>query len=398
MGRLALWPFAAAVLLGADCGSHPTRPGEGTVRERWFKSHAVSLHWNPRPAVSDDAAYFATGDGLVVSRNPADGELLWSVKVGSSPHSASSEIGGANFILSSGVLVTAVQFHTSGIDANTGAELWRYHAPLDTMYKASPRPGNVDRARIDADESTAYIPAWGASVSAVDLKTGVAKWIWRPEATLSHRSGSSGVRLAGDTVFATAWHNLDTLGGKSEAWLVALDKNSGQELWRLILPRQSSGTMAWAPPAVWGNLVIVSLLTGDLYAIDRTTQRIVWHIPTHIPPVNLGVALISAPEVWGDVVYSGSSDQKLRAYRAADGTQLWESPGGRFDDLLVTEKYVYGSHGSLYIFDRKTGERYTAIDRHPRGKHQVFFSSPLAAHKGHVFITLSDGAWSFEEP
>ncbi|MEO7648226.1 MAG: PQQ-binding-like beta-propeller repeat protein [Gemmatimonadaceae bacterium] len=386
-------------LLGTDCGNHPTEPGEGSVRERWFQSHAEGFP-RPRPAATADAVYFATGNGFVVSRNPATGALKWSTQIGTSPHGASPNIGGQNFVLRSGVLVTAVQFHTSGLDATTGAELWRYHAPLDTMYKAAPRPGYVERARIDADESAVFIPAWGASVSAVDLKTGVAKWVWRPESTLQHRSGSSAVRLAGDTLFATIWHSLDSLGGKSEAWLLALDKHSGRELWRFVFPRELRGNSAWTAPAIWGNLIIVSLLSDDLYAVDRNTRRIVWHVPIHLPPsYSLPVAVISAPEVYGDVVYSGGADEKLRAYRASDGTELWESDGGQFsEDLLLTEKYIYASHGSLFIFDRKTGMRYAALSRHPRGNHDFVFSSAAAAHNGQIFITLSDGAWSFDEP
>lgn len=385
------------VLLGADCGNHPTRPGEGRVNERWFHSQAHGFPF-PRPAVSDDAVYFAMGNGNVVSRNPTTGAIKWSTLVGPSPHSASAEIGGT-FALSSGILVVAVQFHTSGLDAATGVELWRYHAPLDTMYRVAPRPGSVERARTDADESTVYVPAWGASISAVDIKTGIAKWVWRPEPTLQHRSGSMAVRLAGDTLFATMWHNLDSLGSKSEAWLLAIDKHSGREFWRFIFPRQASGTMAWTAPAVWRGLVVVSLLTGDLYAVDRNTQRIAWHVPTHIPPsYSLPVALISAPDVHGDVVYSGASDEKLRAYNARDGTQIWEAPGGQFGDLAVSERFIYGTDGAfLYVYRRGTGEPYATL-RHPRGAVNRIFSTPPAAHKGQIFVTLSDGAWSFDEP
>src|SRR5205814_10222420 len=159
--------------------------------------------------------------------------------------SSSPEIQGANFILRDGVLVSAVEFHTAALDASTGKQIWTYTAPLDTMdaTPANPaRPGYVVTARMAADDNTVFIPAWGASVSAVDIKTGQSKWVWRVDSTISYRSGASGAGLSGDTAFVSVWHFLDRLGVRSEAWVVALDKATGKELWRTVLPKQSSGT------------------------------------------------------------------------------------------------------------------------------------------------------------
>jgi len=301
--------------------------------------------------------------------------------------------------LKNGILVVAVEFHTSALDAATGREIWRYLAPLDTIGKSSPRPGYVVKARIDADENTVFIPAWGASVSAVDIKTGKAKWIWQVEPTLPFRSGSIGVKLSGDTVFATVWHSLNQTGTRSEAWLVALDKETGHELWRVILPKESSGITADCAPAVWQNLVFVTLVSGDLFAVDRNTRQIAWHNPTQLSVTGIGAALITGPEVYGDVVYANGSDQKLHAYRAMDGTELWGSEAGQFDDdLLVTNKFVYASNGArLFIFERATGARYAGLG-HPRNAANYSFLGPAAAFNGQIFVTLNDGAWSFDEP
>jgi outer membrane protein assembly factor BamB len=170
-------------------------------------------------------------------------------------------------------------------------------------------------------------------------------------------------------------------------------------MWRFVFPGQGSGATASGAPALWRHLVIVSLVSGDLYAIDRSSQRVVWHVPPHIAPSwSLPVAVISAPEVFGDAVYSGSIDEKLRSYRASDGSQIWESAGGQFDDLLVTDKRIYGAHGSsLFVYDRSSGSQYATL-RHPRRAVNQIFATPATAHNGQIFITLSDGAWSFDEP
>jgi len=387
----------AALLTGAGC-SEPTKPGEGGVNELWFKTQAEGFS-NSRPLATANAVYFADGSGSVISRDPSTGTVKWTTNIGSSPHTNSVKIGGEDFILAAGVLVAAVQLHVSALDPATGREIWRYEPPLDTIFEAQARPGYVEKTRMAADDRTVFIPAWGASVSAVDLQTGQARWIWRVEPTVPNRSGSFGVRVSGDTVFATVWHFLNKSGTQSEAWVVALDKQTGREHWRVVLPRQASGTMINCAPAVWRNLVIVTLVSGELFAVDRRTQTIAWRIPPKIAASGLGTALISGAEVYGDVVYANGSDQKVHAYHAHDGTQIWESEAGQLtDDLLVTDKFVYATDGaSLYVVDRLTGARYAALG-HPRKSISYTYVSPAGALNGQIFVTLSNGAWSFDEP
>lgn len=384
-------------MLGAACNDS-TEPGQGRVNERWFKPQAEGFP-RSRPLATGNAVYFADGGGSVISRDLSTGDVKWATNIGASAHTNSVKIGGENLILAAGVLVAAVQFHVSALDPANGREVWRYEPPLDTVNQPSPRPGFVEKTRMAADERTVFIAAWGASVSAVDLQTGQPRWIWRVESTLPNRSGSFGVQISGDTVFATVWHFLNTSGTQSEAWLVALDKQTGQEYWRVVFPRQSSGTMINCAPAVWQNLVIVTLVSGELFAVDRRTRSIAWTIPAKISASGLGTALVTGPEVYGDVVYANGSDQQLHAYRAVDGTQIWESAAGQLiDDLLVTDKFVYGPDGgTLWIVDRLTGTRYAAPG-HPRKSVNYTYTSRAAAHNGQIFVTFSNGAWSFDEP
>ncbi len=397
--RVATPVFFGLVLLGAGCSHEPTGPGNGKVRELWFAPQAFGYP-DPRPVISSDKVFFAAGGGAVIARDVATGSALWtSSAIGPSQYSGSSEIMGGNFVLKGGVLITAVQFHTSGIDPETGREIWRYHAPLDTIYdRAAARPGFVVGVTIDADENTVFIPAWGASVSAVNIQTGVARWIWRVDPTIQFRSGAEGVQVSGDTVFATIWHFLNPSGTRSEGWLVALDKQTGRELWRAVLPKESSGVMV-NPPAVWRNLVIVTIDDGETYAIDRNTHQIVWQVPQHIPAVGLGTALITGAQVYGDMVYASGSDRMMRAYNAADGHEIWESDAGQNDrPILVTDKFVYAQNGaSLYILDRLTGAQYASLG-HPRKSSNYAYTSGAAFDSGRIFITFTGAAWSFAEP
>jgi len=388
-----MWTLAVIVA----CHHDPTGPGHGKVRENWYVTQTPGLVWT-QPLVSGDTAFFASGNGVVVARNAATGQSLWTSFVGQSPYSVSREIQGRNFALKKGVLVVPVEFHTSGIDSRTGNEIWRYHAPLDTLGDYSRRPGYVVAGHIDADENTVFIPAWGASVSAVDVLTGAPRWVWQVDPPTPYPSGAEGVRIAGDTLFVTVWHFLNPSGTKAEGWLLALDKSTGKELWRVVLPKESSGVMVNSP-AVWHNLVIVTISAGDTYAIDRTTRTVAWHIPSHIPADSVGFALVTPAQVYGDVVFASGSDMLIRAYDAQNGNQIWATFAGQVEgDILVTDKFVYAADGaSLYMIDRATGAWYAALG-HPKRTYDYAYTTAPTFANGNIFITFVDGAWSFREP
>jgi outer membrane protein assembly factor BamB len=343
--------------------------------------------------------YFGDGYGEVIARDAANGERKWTSRVGQDP------IYGANLLVRNGVVVAPVIGYTVGLDAVNGRELWRYEAPKDTVgvpagYVAL--PGTVWDSRIDADDQTVYIPAWGASVSAVDLRTGVLRWVWQPgriegdTATSGvFPSGSMSVRVSGDTIFATLWHFVNRAGGYSEAWLVALDRYAGKELWRVRLPYEGSGVLFEAMPDVYQNLVIVHTLSARTYAIDRTTQRVVWEFT--VPSAHFST--VAGAELYGDVLYVDGGDQQIHALLARDGSVIWNAPfsAEATRDLLVTQRrIIFPTGAELVVLDRATG-RMIAITTQPQTSDPLF-SSAAAFSNGLVFITAADAAWCFDEP
>jgi outer membrane protein assembly factor BamB len=290
-----------AVLSAALWSCHDaTGLGPPGVRGRWYQPQSG---WaRARPAVFGNVVYFGDGYGELIARDVRTGDRKWTTRVGQDP------INGANILVRAGVVVAPLYIYTVGVDAVTGRELWRFKAPDDTV--GIPRgyialPGSVDASSIDADDQTVYIPAWGASVSAVDIHTGKARWMWQPgridgdTATSGvFRSGSMGVRVSGDTIFATMWHAVNRSGGYSEAWLVALDRLMGKELWRVRLPYEGSGVLVWAAPVVYQNLVIVHTISARTYAIDRTTQEVVWEFT--VPSAHLST--LAGAELFEDVL------------------------------------------------------------------------------------------------
>lgn len=372
-------------------------PGSGKVHELWYQSQS-GWAW-ARPAISGNVVIFGDGSGEIIARDVRTGDRKWTAKVGQEP------VNGANILARNGVVVAPLYTYTVGLDAGTGRQLWRFNAPDDTVgvppgYVAL--PGTVAASRIDADDQTVYIPAWGASVSAVDLHSGNARWVWQPgridgdtAASGVFPSGSVSVRVSGDTVFATLWHFVNRPGGYSEAWLVAIDRLTGHELWRVRLPYQGSGVLIEAMPVVYENLVIVHTLSARTYAINRTTQKVVWEFTA--PAAHLST--IAGAELYEDILYVDGGDEQIHALHARDGSVIWSAPfpTQATSDLLVTQRrIIFPNGGQLIVLDRESGGT-VVITSQPHTSDPLF-SSAATFSNGFVFITVAEAAWCFKEP
>ena len=387
-------PVLALLLTGLSCGDGPTGAG-GDLRARW--SQAQDGNARAQPAVVGDVVYFGTGDGRVVARARETGAQRWSTVV--APGEA---VRGRNLLERGGVLVVPVALATVGLDATTGEQLWRYASPRDTVGRGpNADPGSVIAARVEADDAAAYIPAWGASVSAVDLRTGAVRWVWEPGVSAGDtaaggrfRSGAQGVRVSGDTVFATVWHFLDAQGLKSEAWLVALHRAAGVELWRVVLPSYTGGVLVNGAPALYARLAIFTTVGGRTWAIDRFTRQLVWQF---VPPARYSTQ--TQAELGGDAVFIDGGDDFLYALDATSGAVRWKSNAGNgaTRDLLVTDRRVYyPTNGSLRVFDRATGRAIAGMEVKPVG--DAVETAATTDGRGRIFVTVTKAAQSYDEP
>ena len=202
------------------------------------------------------------------------------------------------------------------------------------------------------------------------------------------------VRVSGDDVsFATLWHAVNRSGGYSEAWLVAIDRLAGRELWRVRLPYEGSGVLIEAMPVIYQNLVIVHTLSARTYAIDRTTQKVVWEFTFLLHTFHDCWA-----ELYGDVLYVDGGDEQIHALRARDGSVIWSAPfpTQATHDLLVTERrIIFTNGGQLIVLDRETG-RTVAITSQPYTSIPLFLGRCVLER---VRVHHSrEAAWCFDEP
>ena len=202
-----------------------------------------------------------------------------------------------------------------------------------------------------------------------------------------------GVRVSGDTVFATMWHYRDPVGLASESWLVALDRATGRELWNVVLPSFTGGTCVWGAPSFFGNLVIFAEVGGRTWAIDRTTRTVAWRFT---PPIRF--AALAQSEVAGNRVFVSAGDESIYALDASSGTIVWRTATPiATTDLLVTERGVYYSWGArLRALDRATGRPLAEVRVSPSSD---AVETPAAAdERGRIYIAFTRYALSFNEP
>ena len=186
--RPLLYGSLLAISACEGCREPAGLEGRFAPRECWYAADTGFAR--PIPVVVGASIVHATGSNTIAARDLATGARRWETEV------MSGAIRGYALAEGGGVVVVSQVTRTVGLDGLSGAELWAYTSPSDQGT-----PGNVFGSTPRADSVHAYLPAWGASVSAINLRTGVPRWVWRTPDTASTRAGAAGVAVAGDTVY-----------------------------------------------------------------------------------------------------------------------------------------------------------------------------------------------------
>ncbi|HEU4996079.1 MAG TPA: PQQ-binding-like beta-propeller repeat protein [Gemmatimonadaceae bacterium] len=194
-------------------------------------------------------------------------------------------------------------------------------------------------------------------------------------------------------MFVAGWHFTNPKGGTKEGLILALNRVTGAELWKLVLAEPSGIGEIARRPVLAGDLLLGMTIAGSLYAVRRSTGEVAWKYRS--PAYLYGT--LAAPAVVGNIIYATMGDEQLTALRVDNGSVLWSVPPlGATKDLLATDRRVYVPRdGRLNIHDRETG----ALIATGRVKTEGgAFTTAATALGDQIFITSSEGAWSFREP
>jgi outer membrane protein assembly factor BamB len=176
--------------------------------------------------------------------------------------------------------------------------------------------------------------------------------------------------------------------------MLALDKQTGKELWRVNRDELSS----WSPPLVVSHKsrkqVVVSA-SNKVRSYEPSSGKLIWECG------GLGGNVIPSPVNLGDMVYvmSGFRDPNFLAIRLGregdlTGTDAvaWTNDRGNpysASPVLHDNKiYFVTDSGMLSCLDARTGEAYYRLQRLP--KPYNFKSSPVGAN-GKLYLATEDG-------
>jgi polyvinyl alcohol dehydrogenase (cytochrome) len=246
--------------------------------------------------------------------------------------------------------------HVVGLDAGTGDERWRFWV---TAGDATEGPGVSvwSSPAVDTERGVLYIgtgqayaapaPPRSDALIALDLRTGEEVWSTQFTAgdawTINQPTGLDADVGAIPNLFSAGGTDAAGVGDKAGTYR-ALDRDTGEILWatRLTEGGLQGGVMASA--AVAGGTVYVASNDASqdavLVALDADTGDEVWRSEVG--------AHVTGPVTWAnDVLYLADDSGRIAAYDAGGGDRLWShdvafpAAGG----IAVVDGTVYAGWG-----------------------------------------------------
>ena len=336
--------------------------------------------------------------GVLDTLPPEGPKLVWRAKVAGG--FASPAVSGGKVYVTDYVTAADVQVDNfdrnefSGtervlcLDEKTGKELWKHEYPVKytVSYPAGPRCApNVHAGKVYT---------LGAEGDLVCLDAATGKPVWSKNLKAEYKAKSPLWGYAAHPLIDG--RKLITLAGTDGCHVVALDKDTGRELWKagsqkeqgysppviveaggtrqLIVTGASAvraydpetGKQHWTTPLSpdSGCVVMTPVKSGDfLYvgawsnknlllklAADRPAAEVVWKDKkgAGISPINV------QPFLDGGVLYGYDQDGDLFAVEVATGKRLWESEGPIGKKLESGTAFVT-RQGDRYWFFTETG-------------------------------------------
>lgn len=204
------------------------------------------------------------------------------------------------------IYIVGAYGYTHCLDVKTGRVIWAKHIGREyQVAEMSCRPSPL----IDGPLLIVFTGAKpGASILALDKQTG--KEVWK---TLNEPVSNSSpiVITAGGKRQLIVW---------SDAALVSLDPANGHVYWRE--PMTTSNNDSAATPVFQGNRLLVSGLMLDVSA-DPPAPKFLW--PENRVPARRVLSNTSTPWLHGDHVYTAKGWGELVCLEAATGRPVWST-------------------------------------------------------------------------
>jgi outer membrane protein assembly factor BamB len=240
--------------------------------------------------------------------------------------------------------------HVNAVDIATGEPVWASPVQLEDIVQTP----------VAVDETSAYIGDVGGRVTVIDLASGDVRWTKELGTPIS-----GAVTLDAGRVLATA------LGGQDEpSEIVALDAESGDELWRASA--EDASNLVSAPVVAGGRMLTLDAL-GGVIAFDAEDGRFLWRSEVINPIAPRGQPFLlqgvgaPAPVSADGQVFAVDVTGRVYAFDAETGAALWDhalNDPSQFSPPILTDDHVLvpTDSGTLYAVDRRSGHLVWRVD------------------------------------
>jgi outer membrane protein assembly factor BamB len=271
--------------------------------------------------------------GVYEGEGPKRGELKWKFATQGVMWAAPTVLDRVAYVGSQDGFLYAV-------DIQTGQEKWKFDAGRSVVSTPAVTDETIYFGSGCAGLECRRGPGSDYYFYALDRQTGQELWRFKTGGGMA----SSPLLVDGVLYF-----------GSEDEHLYAVDSQTGQELWRF----KSEGII-FSSPALAGGLIYFGsgcdcFPSEDeyLYAVDRQTGQEKWRFKT-------GNWVETSPAVADGIVYFGSGDQHVYALDGQTGQELWRFKADEVvkDAVSVSAGVVYagGGDGNLYAIDSQTGQ------------------------------------------
>lgn len=372
---------------------------------------------------------------------PAEGpKLVWQNKDVAAGWGAASIVKDIVYLVGNrGVEEESVTAYKAG----DGSKLWSTKiGPVGKPNQQPKYPGARSTATIDG--GVAYVLGSDGDLVALDAAKGDVKW---KKNLRTDFGGDSGVWAYAESPLIDG-ETLVVAPGKATATVVALNKNTGAEIWRCAIPEGDLAAYASAIVVDYGGIKqYVHVLQNGIVGIDAKNGKLLWRYtragkgsPANIPTpvardgiiytagartgagaVKLKVVegdKVSAEEIYfdtklpaaiggavlvGDVLY-GSSGAGLQAVEFETGKVKWlkEDKGIAPGALLYADGHLilYGEDGDVALVEANGGEFKQKGRFRPAGaeKHSGMLKSWAypALSNGRLYLHDGNSLWCYQ--
>ena len=248
----------------------------------WAWGHESGDVYTSSPAFVDGTVYFGAGDGRVYAVDATTGKEKWHGQTGGRVRSSPAVDG-------TRVYVGSADGRVYAFDRATGKEAWKFDTEGVKLFSGN---FGYDRRTVQSSPSVAngivYVGARDGWIYALDANTGAEKWRFDHKISWINTSPAflDGVVYAGSsdaqfvqaidaasgkelwrTTTGTTWSSPAVAGdlvlaGDGAGRLHALDRKSGKLLWNF-----RAGSTVHSSPSLSQDLVFVGSTDGGVYAL-----------------------------------------------------------------------------------------------------------------------------------